>query len=222
MKAKYLKYIFSLIVIFLFTFSVSKAQGDDNIAWLSFSAKTEIKKDWTTSFTPIFRLNEDFSEYQNFSLDYSVKKKINANWSIAVLGRTWFLPNGTQRQFLWPAITYSHKVKDIAWSHRVRWHQAFDIEGRTDPDFIRYFQNLKYTAWGKWQPFLGLELWWGLNGTLQIERLRYIPGIQYKLNDTVSLSVALWRQESLNLDPEMDVNIYRINLAFTIPSLPKK
>lgn len=217
-----LRYNYFLIIIFLFTFSVSQAQGDDNIAWLSLSARTEIKNDWTASFTPILRLNEDFSAYQNFSLDYAFKKKINANWSFQVLGRTWFLPGGINRQFFWPEVTYSHKLKDIAWSHRLRWHQAFDIENRTDPDFIRYYQAIKYTAWGKLQPFVGIELWWGLNGELQIERLRYIPGIQYKFNDTLSLSAALWRQESLNLDPVMDVNIYRINLAFTIPKLLKK
>ncbi len=217
------KSTFCLLFFFLFALSLVKAQGADNVAWLSpISASTEIKKDWTVSLTPILRLNEDFSEYQNFSLDYTLKKKIDAHWSFELLGRTWFLPNGTNRQFLWPAVSYSHKVKDIAWSHRVRWHQAFDIEDRTDPDFIRYFQSLKYTGWGKLQPFIGLELWWGLNGTLQIERLRYIPGVQYKINDKLNLTVALWRQETLNLDPEIDVNLWRLNLAYKLPALWKK
>ena len=219
MQSRMIKNVLIICGLVIMCFSDSMAQGDDNIAWLSVSGTTKIAKDWTFNFTPILRLNEDFSEYQIFSLDYAFKNKINVNWSFQVLGRTWFLPNGTQRQFLWPQIVYSHKIKDIAWSHRVRWHQAFDIEERFDPDFIRYQQQLKYTAWGKFQPFIALELWWGLNGILQIERLRYIPGISYKFNDVVSLSAALWRQESLNLTPEMDVNIWRVNLAFNLPAL---
>lgn len=219
MRSSLLKNVLALISLFLLSFFSTSAQGDDNIAWLSISGTTKIAKDWTFNFTPIFRYNENFSNMQNYSLDYAFKKKINAHWSFQVLGRTWFLPNGTNRQFLWPQVVYSHKIKDLAWSHRVRWHQAFDIEERVDPDFIRYQQQLKYTAWGKLQPFVALELWWGLNGILQIERLRYIPGVSYKFNDTVSLSAALWRQESLNLSPEMDVNIWRVNLAFNLPNL---
>ena len=156
MQIRMFSYFLSFLGLYLLSFSDIKAQGDDNIAWLSIAGTTKIAKNWTFNLTPILRLNEDFSEYQNFSLDYAFKNKIDANWSFQVLGRTWFLPNGTQRQFLWPQFVYSHKVSDIAWSHRIRWHQAFDIEERVDPDFIRYQQQLKYTGWGKFQPFICL------------------------------------------------------------------
>jgi len=215
------KYTFCIIYFSIFSMMNVVAQDDDNVAWLSVSANTQIQEGLTFALTPILRLNEDFSEYQNFSIDYAFTKKLKSNWKFTVLGRTWFLPDGTNRQFLWPALSFSQKVGDFAWSHRVRWHLAFDIDDRFDPDFIRYFQTWKYTGWGNFQPFVGLELWWGLNGDLQIERLRYIPGASYKINNFITLSAALWRQESLNLLPEMDVNLWRVNLVFKLPPVWK-
>ena len=213
------KYVLCFLGLFLWVLPNVKAQKDDNIAWLSMSSTTKIQKDLSFTLTPIIRLNEDFESYQNFSLDYAFKRKINTNWSAVLFGRTWFLPDGTNRQFLWVDATYSQKLKDISWSHRVRFHQAFDINEVTDPDYIRYFQQIKYTGWGKFQPVIGLELWYGLNGISQFERLRYTPGFAYKFNDAMTLSAVLWRQETINLDNPIQSNIYRINLAFNLPAL---
>ena len=216
------KYVLCFLVLFLCALTNIEAQKDDNIAWLSVSGATKIQKNWTFVLTPILRFNDDFESYQNFSIDYAFKQKINTNWSGMLLGRTWFLPDGTKRQFFWVDLSFSQKLKDISWSHRVRFHQAFDIEDRFDPDYIRYFQQIKYTGWGKFQPLIGLELWYGLNGISQFERLRYTPGFAYKFNDVMTLSAVLWRQETINLDNPAQVNIYRINLAFNLPALWKE
>ncbi len=221
MRVSIIKYIFPLF-LFLLSLNHGQAQKDDNIAWLSVSGTTKIQKDLTFTLTPILRLNDDFGSYQNFSIDYAFNRKFNANWRGMILGRTWFLPNGTQRQFIWTEATFSQKLNDISWSHRVRWHLAFDIDDRNDNDYIRYFQQIKYTGWGKFQPVVGLELWWGLNGIRQFERLRFTPGFAYKFNDAMTLSAVLWREETINLDNPSQTNIYRINLAFNLPALWKE
>lgn len=222
MRLRMNKYVLCFLVLFLCTLTNIEAQKDDNIAWLSVSGATKIQKEWTFVLTPILRLNDDFESYQNFSLDYAFKRKLSTNWTGMVLGRTWFLPNGTKRQFLWFDAAFTQNLKDISWSHRVRWHMAFDIEDREDPDYIRYLQTIKYTAWGKFQPLIGFELWWGLNGIRQFERLRFIPGFSYKFNDAMTLSAVLWRQETINLANPLQNNIYRINLAFNLPALYKE
>ncbi len=200
----------------------SHAQDVDNVAWLSVALNKKFNNDWSASLTPIIRLNEDFGAYQNYSIDYALKRSINKNWSMQFLGRTWFLPNGSKRQFGWIDLNYNLKINNFVWSNKLRWHHAFDVKDVVDPDFIRFSQTIKYVKWGKFQPLFSLENWWGLNGKFQYERLRYQPGFSYSFSDKMTLTAVYWRQESINITPIANVNIFRVNLAFNLPALYKE
>lgn len=200
----------------------SHAQDVDNVAWLSVSLNKKFNNDWSASLTPIIRLNEDFSSYQNYSIDYAFKRNLNESWSVQFLGRTWFLKDGSNRQFAWIDLNYNHKIGNFVWSNKLRWHNALDIQDQVDPDFLRWSQTFKYVKWKKFQPMFGIENWWGLNGAFQYERIRYQPGFNLNFNKNLSLAVVYWRQESINLIPEADVNIYRVNLVYKLSALSKK
>lgn len=220
MKYTFYKYGFFSLLLF-FKIQVV-AQVDDNRGWFSISGNTEIKKGWSVAITPILRLDEDISALQNFSLDYSVKKSINKNLSVAILGRSWWVPNQTNRQFFWINVVYNLKLKDVNWNHRVRWHHAFDIKERVDPDFIRYAQVIRYTGLGKFQPALGFESWWGLNEEISFDRIRYIVGFRYNFTKKLHVNAFLWRQETIDRQPRFTFNVIRVGLVYKFPPIWKE
>ena len=205
------KYTF---LVFILVFGISKAQND-NINWSSVQLQTKFSKKITFNVKPIFRFNEDISNFQNASVDVFAKYNLGKGWSAQLLSRTWFIPDQKNRQFIWPDLAYSFTKGNIKIDNRIRYHLALDINDRQDPDFIRYVVQLTYNK-GKVKPFIGIEPWFRLNGVDQWQRVRYMPGVNWKINDTYSLSFTYWKEESINLEPIVSTNIWLVNLLIKV------
>ena len=204
--------ITSLLVLTASSF----AQVDDNVLWASFGLNKTLNEKVSLKFAPIVRYNNDISDYQNMSIDYAVNYKFAKNWSAKLTGRTWFIPNGTNRQFIWPQITYGKKLGAFKLGSYLRYHYAIDIKDNVDPDFIRWDISLAYLNFGKFQASFAIEPWLRLNSFNEIQRIRYKPGVKYTFNDEINLSLILWNEQNTTLANGLDFNIWVLTLNYNL------
>ncbi len=213
----YLPFIF-LLSLFLFFSTSTKAQTNDNIIWASMKLQGNLDSKTSFAIAPIFRLNDDISDYQNMSIDISLKRKLGKRWAIQLLERTWFIPNGTNRQFLWLDVMYGQKLGNIHLSSGLRYHYALDIKESVDADFIRWKTIFSLLNLGKIKPFFGIEPWFRTDGKIgDFRNIRYILGFNYKLGKQLGLGLKYWRQETMNIEPSGNFNIYLVNLSYVLP-----
>ena len=186
----FLKY-FSFFLLLSLS-NIISAQTTDNISW--FAGKVFYKtKLYTFSVTPIVRFNDNFSNYQNSSIDVSAKRSFKSNWHLQLLSRSWLMPNRTNRQFLWIDFGYQKQISNLKLATRLRWHHAFDVKEIPDADFIRWKSTLS-TKINKVQPFIGIEPWLRINTDKGYRRLRIEPGFKYKISKLFSFTL-MYRRE---------------------------
>jgi len=201
-------------IIFILIFSKLTAQTD-NINWSSFQLQKKLSEKLTLNIKPIFRFNEDVSSFQNMSIDVFAGYKFAKGWTAQLTSRTWFIPDQKPRQFIWPEVSYGISTGDLKIDNRLRYHLALDINNRDDPDFLRWSIRFMYNK-GTIKPFFAVEPWLRLNGIDQLRRVRYMPGLNWKLDDTYSLSLVYWKQESINRSPKISDNLWLINLLIKL------
>lgn len=208
----------SLSVLLLFGSIMLQAQTDDNIAWLNSSIKIPLSEKSSFSFKPIFRYEDDFSSFQNSSIDYSLSRKLTKGFSISLIGRTWFLPPPGERirQFIWTDINHNYKRGNGSLLNKVRWHNALDVNDIADADFIRYLIKYSYAIAPKVKINIGAEPWLRLNDINQLQRARYHGGISYALSSNLSLGLNYWREDNWNgLAGDRNFNVFLPGLVYT-------
>ncbi len=203
-----------LVVLLASTFS-SKAQ-EFNVLWSSFQVQKDISKNISINIKPIFRFNEDISRYQNMSIDYFVKYKFKKGWSTQALGRTWFLPNVPNRQFIWFDVALSKTFKRLKIDNKLRYHWALDINDRSDPDYLRWSTKFSLKNKSKFTPYIAIEPWFRTNGQNQLRRIRFEPGVIGVLNKAISFNLQYRREETLNLNRKLIRNFIVFNLLYKI------
>jgi len=209
-------YLIKKILLFIVVCNSALLFGqNDHVNWSSFQLQKKVSEKVTVNFKPIFRFNEDISSFQNMSVDIFGSYKLGKGWKAQLAFRTWFIPDAKPRQFIWPEIGYGFSKGNFKIDNRIRYHLALDINDREDPDFLRWSIRFMYNK-GKVKPYLAFEPWLRLNGIEKIQRIRYIPGVSWKLNDTYSLAFTYWREESANIEPELNTNIWLLNLLVKI------
>ena len=213
------KYFF---LILLFCPIFVGAQTDDNILWTKLSVQKAVGQRTTLFVAPIVRFDQDFSEYQNFSLDYTARYRLTDNFSVQLTGRTWFLPNGTHRQFIWPDLLFKKEFKSWRVNSLLRWHYAVDIKEVADADFIRWKTTLTYLNLGIIQLNVGVEPWLRLNSVGALQRVRYSAGVIFKFSKRNNISLHWWREKSINLKPQRNDNIFVLTLSHTLKNSTRK
>ena len=208
------KVFFSLLIIWHFLPNQIAAQTNDNILWLKLKMTKELNKKTSLALTPIVRSHQNFSEYFNSSIDFSVKQKFEKNWSVQLLSRTWFVPSAQNRQFIWLDIGKRYKMENYKLSSRLRFHYAFDIKSKVDPDFLRWRTDLTYTKWKKSELSIAIEPWYRLNEFTELQRMRYDIGWTYKLSDHLKGTLRYWRENSVNLEPIKNNNIFHVIMSY--------
>ena len=205
------------LLIFFIGCSLSEniAQAD-NISWSSVRLRHQLSDKTRVDLRPIVRHNQDFSNYQNTSIDVAIHHKLPKNWFIQFLSRTWFLPDSPEGQFLWGDVGHQWKHEKFTLTNRVRLHISLNINEINPADWIRYQTVITPKVPWKVKPFLSIEPWWQLGSAQEFRRIRYEPGVNYKLADKFNLTVMYRRQDTLNIDPSNDQNHYVITLTYNL------
>ncbi len=207
--------ILSLLFL-LFPLSILQAQTNDHLLWTTYKIQQQINRQYSWAIAPMLRFQDNWTSYQNASLDLSLKRRITKTWSLQLLSRTWFIPTQTNRQFLWLDLAYAPSIQQVKVSTRIRWHQAFNLKERLDPDYVRWKMGVEYQLPGRIHPFLYLELWLRLNQLNQFQRLRIEPGLKYRINSQLQIHFVLRREQTLNLQRLRKDNIYLLTLSYRL------
>lgn len=173
----------------------------DNILWASTQIRKQISEDYSFQFQPIIRYNNDFGSYQNYSLDFSLRRKLDNVWHVQFLSRTWIVPDRSDRQFVWFDIGHKSLLPKLSLSmvNRLRYHHAFTIAETQDPDYFRYLlQFVPTTSW-KLKPTFGLEYWWHLSDEPGVIRGRVEPGLRYQFSERYGINF-IWRIQYVSAD----------------------
>ena len=209
------KHLFTIIITCFLINSV-KAQTEDNILWSQLSLHKKFDEKNALYITPTLRTNNNLKSYQNSSIDIHYAHKVYKHWGLGFISRTWFVPDAGDRQFLWFDIRYSTSINAIKVFSGLRYHLALDINENIDPDFIRWKTKLTFPSFGILTPHLAIEPWLRLNGFEQLQLVRYEPGVDLQLQKNLKLSMTYWRQETINLEPNSNFNIYVVKATYSI------
>ena len=204
---------FVFFILFLPTVQ-SFGQIKDNIIWASIKLDKELSSKSSLYIAPILRLNEDISSYQNTSIDIAFKYNLSAHWHIQLLSRTWFIPDQPRRQFIWMDLGYNDSINKYQIASHIRFHLALDINERDDPDYIRWKSTITFPGIGPIHPIAAIEPWFRINDQMQLQRMRYEPGLKIKIAKETKLSLIYRRENTANLIPNNRFNMYIITLAF--------
>ena len=202
-------------VIFILIFSTVTAQTD-NVLWTSFQLQKDISKKTTINLKPTLRFNHDVSTYQNASIDIIAKQKYKNRWSMQLLNRLWFIPDQSYRHFIWLDIAHGLKLNKLKIDNRLRYHWALDINDRNDPDYFRWSTKFSFTSKSKVTPYIAIEPWLRTNKQNQFQRIRYEPGINWKINNNYTLSVQYRREDTFNVSNKQFTNFLMLNLIYKI------
>lgn len=210
-------HLLKLTIIFLIQFLVFSLFGQaDNQSWSSVRLRKNIDEKTRVDLRPIVRHIDDFSTYQNSSIDYAFRRKLGKGWYGQLLGRTWFIPDAPNRQFVWGDVGYVFKNSRINFTNRVRLHVALDLNETTENDFIRYQSSLSPIVNWKAKPFFAIEPWYQLNGINGLRRIRYETGLNIPFLRDYNFTFMYRRQDSLNTDPGSSQNQFVLTLTYNL------
>jgi len=183
----------SILLVFLLGFSSPCVSQTDNVLWSSIQLKKKLDAKWSLQIEPIIRFDQDFGGYQNSSLDISLRRRLNAAWHVQLLTRTWFVPGGPDREFIWLDIAHKMELSSlpIVISNRARYHGALNLGERLDIDFFRYLIGIAPSTDWKVKPTFAFEHWFKLEDAVQGIRNRWIPGLRYQISKTIGLTAAV-------------------------------
>ena len=202
-------------IIFILIFSKITAQTD-NVLWTSFQLQKDISKKTTINIKPTLRFNNDVSTYQNTSIEIIAKQKFTKGWSMQMLNRLWFIPDQSYRHFIWLDVAHGFKLNKLKIDNRLRYHWALDINDRSDPDYFRWSTKFSFINKSKVTPYIAIEPWLRTNDQNQFQRIRYEPGINWKINSIYTLSVQYRRENTFNVSTKRFTNFLMLNLIYKI------
>lgn len=203
-----------LVIFLLMTFAV-EAQ-DDYISWTSVQLQTQLSDKTRISLKPIFRHYRDLSQYQNMSVDLSVRRDLGKGWSTLFLTRSWFIPEADYRHFLWTDVAYGLKKNTITISNRLRYHWALNVNDNKDPDYFRWSARITFRNDKKFKPYFQVEPWLRADGIYQFQRMRYEPGFSWAFGKQYRLDFQYRIEKFFNVPTERQFNVFVLNFLFII------
>ncbi len=208
------KFLF-FVLAFIFLCVEINAQNDLQ-SWSSFSLSKKIKEKNRLIFKPIIRHKDNLSSYNNFSLDFIAKRKLDAHWSFSFLQRHWWLANSVNRNFWFIDAVYDFKANDnIKVSQYFRWHIAQDID-IDDPNFLRWHPSVTFNTSSRLKPYAGIEFFFRIDGINEIQRIRSKIGASYVLSDRINLLLRLWREQFVNITNARTDYVIQFNLGYRL------
>lgn len=199
-----IRFLFCAFVLLLSTNKIS-AQAD-NTLWASVRLRIIPDDKSKIDIRPISRFHDSYSDYRNSSLDYTYSRKISSLVTLGLTGRTWFLDDGSNRQFIWPFISFGIKSGKSSIQTRFMKHWALDLDGVADRDFFRIKPSMSYPLSDKLTSQLAIEPWYQFDDENKFTRIRYEVGLGYKLTKHLTAS-ALYRRENDEISPDFDMMV---------------
>jgi len=196
-------------------FHSANAQAEDFQAWTQLSFSKKINEKWTASVTPIIRFSDNASTFNDISYDWRLAYNFKNGVSTKAVFRTWTFKSRKPIYFFWAELQYVQNKENYKWVNLIRFHNGLDWVGSTQGDFLRWRHHYFHKpVKSKFIPFVGYDLWYGLNSMNIFERIWVEVGSDYKL-DKVNLRLMYRRFAFLNDLPGLRRNIILTGLSYS-------
>lgn len=201
--------IFLTVLILSFVYigsDLAAQEGADNTLWASLRLRIKPDDKTTVDIRPISRFHDNYSDYRNSSIDYSVTRKVSSVVTLGLLGRTWFLQDGSNRQFVWPFVVVGTKAGKFSLNTRFMKHWAIDVKGVPDRDFFRVKPFINYPLADNMTATAAIEPWYQFDDENRFVRMRYEFGLSYGITEHISAAI-LYRREEDKISPDFDMMV---------------
>jgi len=210
-----------LLVTLLFCSYVFGQAQSDGTTWNSLQLKIPMENGYGFAIKPTLRTSNDYVEYDNFSLDLTLSKKLSDHWTAAFLIRPWWMQENRPRFFTWPIMVYNRKFGKINFKSRFMWHNAINLEGN-DPDFLRIRPEISHPLSDKMSAAVAIEPFFLLNDVNEVSRTRYEVAIGYKFTPQLNLNLKYWFEDQHGVwDGRTDFNTLLTTLTYVLKPKPR-
>ena len=154
------------------------------MSWSAFKISTHADDKTKIEVKPIVRNDNNLSDYQNSSIDFSIRRSIGKKWYAQHLFRHWFIPEGPRRNFIWFDVGYVTPIGNTRLSSgtALRLHWALDTGGQNLADFLRIKQTFRFFNNNKFTPTIAVEGWYRYSDHSDFALYRIEPGFIWKIS----------------------------------------
>jgi hypothetical protein len=232
MKRKKIFFLISYWYCVFFYLGTGKATAQnypDAGSWNTFNIEYGINSRFTALFTEEYRVKENFSRlnlfYTNLGIEYKATKYFKAALVYRFIDKYQDDNTFSYRHRLMLDLTLKKKFGKFGLSYRQRLQaEKRDIyssdDGTTNEWYSRNKFAVKYDLDKPYTPYVSVELRYQLHNPRKIEsdqtwhRVRYVVGVDYKLNDRSAFGVYYLIQREWNvIDPQHQ---YIVGLEYTL------
>lgn len=218
-----------LLLGFLIFAGLNLAAQDKTIiknSWNTPGLAYHLNDKWAIAFKPIIIRNGDFfMEHDRVFADFTIKYKLDKNWSFQLLERTVIIPDATEQIWFFIDAAYKVSSENLPFSvgNRLRMHYGTEFtDYESIADFIRYQLAIHYPLKKGFTPIFTFEPFWQFNQLNELKRIRYEGGFSWKFAKNFKFGVLYRYEEFYNLEPDRGVNTLVSSLIYTIPRPKKK
>ena len=172
----------------------SLGQIDDGKLWSSFTVKHKLSRKATVALTEELRLNQDITQVDQIFTDVGVEYEFFKNFKTAFNYR--FINNNKFTYYekdhrIYLDASYKYKVKKFSFALRERLQDEYSAiysseTGGVPTWYLRSKFTIEYNPHSKYKPYAAIESFYLIDHpkekSEQIDRLRYLIGVEYEFN----------------------------------------
>ncbi len=185
--------------------------------WQSVQLKRSLSEDASASFKPIFRFNDQFSNYIDVFLDLDIRKNLDDG--------VWF--NIRNRGILAPERKYNHWIfldvgktwtwsPKLSFSNQLRYHWGLKVNGFDDVDLLRYEPKIKYKITDALSAAVAWEGHYKVGEDHGYFRSRYSAGASYAITKRFGADLYLWLDDFSEFSGAQDIYLIITNLSYKL------
>jgi len=211
-------HLFCLVITIACYIGILNAQENSaKTLWLGATIQYKIDKKFSVKNTILHRFRTNVGYLNSFHQPF-VNYKINKDHAVGIGYRgTWIDAQDEH----WILLEYKFNKKlgeNFKLANRFWFQYIIDYN---DVEFRDHFRNhlaLHFTKFKKIQPYVGFEPWFQINGVNEINRIRSLAGINWKIHKQLNFKTEYFRQETFWTDPNFVQNVLLMTLTATISS----
>lgn len=188
----------------------SVGQIDDGKLWTSITVKHKLSRKATVALTEELRLNHDITQvdqiFSNVGVEYELIKNLKVAFNYRFINNNKFSYYEKDHRLYLDA-SYKYKVKKFSFALRERLEDQYSAiysseTGGVPTWYLRSKFTIEYYLQSKYKPYAAVESFYLIDHpkekSEQIDRLRYLIGIEYEFNRKNSVNLFTILQEQVS------------------------
>lgn len=201
----------------------SFAQEKDAGLWTSISVEKKFTQKFSANISEELRFNQNISILGSFFTDAGITFRLNDAFRIAAnyrfINRHRLDGSYSKRHRYYFDLSWRKKINRITPVARLRFQSQYtDMYSSPDGFIPEYYLrpkfSLRYNMKGKWNPYIGCELFYGI--PKELDNARYTLGAERSINKKVSLDIFFLHQREFNVRNPIYDYIWGFTISYSI------